>query len=161
MERRSQNSGLQAARELGPLWGGGRRLGELGLGEHPRWGFGFFVTLEARSAPAALATLFRAVGLCVKLRLGLFMHWRVPGGTSCNARERDPQGPASLVMPWVPSANVPFNVPCSRVPASDAAAVVANCREAAERGCQGCSKEIQSKIRQCQSVAATRLSPGS
>lgn len=68
------------------------------------------MTLETPAAPAALATLFRAVGPWVKLRPGLFTGWRVPGATSCSAREQGPWGLGSLVMRWVPSANVPFTV---------------------------------------------------
>lgn len=41
-------------------------MGELWLREHPRWGLGFFVTVEAPAAPGALAVSFGAVGQWIK-----------------------------------------------------------------------------------------------
>lgn len=75
LKRPSLNLALQAGKEPGTSqcmpWGaqgGVRHLGELRLGEHPRWGFGFFVTLEAPATPGALAISFGAVGQWVNAK---------------------------------------------------------------------------------------------
>jgi len=136
----SLNSGLQAGREPGTPrcmpWGargGIRHLGDLRLGEHPRWGFGCFVNLEAPAAPGAPSVSFGAVGQGVNAEAGGRGVCGCLGASSCGTRaghgSAEPRGCGSLTMPLVPGANSPLNVPCRGVPGSDTTAVVANCRE--------------------------------
>lgn len=166
------NAGLQAGREPGTSrcvpWGargGVRHLGSLRLGEHPRWGLGFFVTSCYSWCSGHLVRSRGAVGyrrgqgpVCLQAGGRL-------GATACSTRAGhgsvETRGHGSLTMPSMPGANSPLNVPCRGVPASETTAVAANCRGAAEWGCRRCLKKIQSKIRQCQSISATPLGTGS